>query len=232
MPSKSKKAAGAENAGGPASGTVAWLLRVQLRDVEPVIWREVWVDPEITLRKLHRIIQAAMGWEDGHLHGFGIPGSGRAAHYWGIPTQRRFEPREASDGFGPSEPAHDDARTRLRQVMAARGDKLLYLYDYGDDWEHLLTLRKIATIAEPLPVLATAGGRCPPEDCGGAGGFMDWVAVLADPHDPEHADLRAWIDDVKGAGWMPGDVDTADFTALQGAVARLRPRAKARKRGA
>lgn len=237
MPAGSKKTAKMEKTtqasseGVPTPGPTAWLLRMQLRDVQPVIWREVWVDPDITLRKLHQILQAAMGWQDCHLYGFGIPGSGRTARYWGIPPQRRFEPRLPDGGFDMGEPARDDARTRLRQVMAARGDKLLYLYDYGDDWEHLLTLKKIAVVAEPLPMLVAGGGDCPPEDCGGVGGFMDLVEILQDPEHPEHIPMREWTDEVMGTGWMPGDLDAASFGQLTAAVARLRPRGKARQKG-
>ena len=41
----------------------ALLLRVELKDFKPAIYREVLVVPNITLRALHAVIQAAMGWE-------------------------------------------------------------------------------------------------------------------------------------------------------------------------
>lgn len=212
----------------PTPGRAAYVLRIELRGLRPTIWREVWVDPTITLRRLHGVIQAAMGWENAHLHGFAIPGTGRASCYWGVPSLRRFEPLDAQGDFGPMEPGNDDALTRLAQVMARPRDKLLYLYDYGDDWEHLITLKKVITTAEPLPLLAAAVFSCPPEDCGGPGGFTHLAEVLSDPRDPEHADLRAWVDEMMGPDWVPGELSDAQFRKRVAAVAKLRPRGKRR----
>ncbi|HQQ71076.1 MAG TPA: plasmid pRiA4b ORF-3 family protein [Alicycliphilus sp.] len=206
-------------------GASAYVLRIELRDVKPAIWREVWVDPAITLRQLHAIIQAAMGWENAHLYGFAIPGSGRAGRFWGVSPQQRFEPRQpAGMDMGFDEPAHDDAGTRLAQVLQAPKDKLLYLYDFGDDWEHVITLKKIITTPEPLPLLADAAETCPPEDCGGVHGFADLVEVLDDPQHPEHAEMSEYYE-----GLEPGPLDQAGLDALTQAVAALRPRPRLKR---
>ena len=47
-------------------------LEVTLRDTKPPVWRRLLVPGETTLGGLHRAIQAAMGWEDYHLHTFDI----------------------------------------------------------------------------------------------------------------------------------------------------------------
>src|SRR3954468_19771514 len=49
-------------------------LKVTLRDTKPPVWRRLLVSGEATLGDLHRAIQAAMGWEDYHLHTFDITG--------------------------------------------------------------------------------------------------------------------------------------------------------------
>ena len=49
-------------------------LRIELDDIEPLVWRRVLVPANITLGRLHRVIQAAMGWTDSHLHEFVIDG--------------------------------------------------------------------------------------------------------------------------------------------------------------
>ena len=206
------------------SGPSAYVLRIELRNLKPAIWREVWVDPAITLRQLHYTIQAAMGWECAHLHGFAIPASGRAGRYWGVPPQRRFEPGEAQDDMGFGDQSKDDARAKVAQVLKAPRDKLLYLYDYGDDWEHLVTLKKIITTPEPLPRLAGAAETCPPEDCGGVHGFANLADALADPQHPEHAEISEYYE-----GLEPGPLDQAAFDELASAVAALRPRPKAQR---
>src|SRR6476646_10420219 len=42
-------------------------VRIELRDTDPLIWRQVEVPTSITLKVLHDIIQAVMGWFDYHL---------------------------------------------------------------------------------------------------------------------------------------------------------------------
>lgn len=43
-------------------------LRIDLKGIKPPVWRRVLVPYNITLGKLHDVIQAAMGWTDSHLH--------------------------------------------------------------------------------------------------------------------------------------------------------------------
>jgi len=45
-------------------------LKVTLNHVKPPIWRAFQVPREITLARLHKILQIAMGWEDYHLYEF------------------------------------------------------------------------------------------------------------------------------------------------------------------
>src|SRR4026208_831786 len=49
-------------------------LKLTLRGTKPPVWRRLLVPGETTLGDLHRAIQAAMGWEDDHLHTFDIEG--------------------------------------------------------------------------------------------------------------------------------------------------------------
>jgi hypothetical protein len=45
-------------------------LRIELEEVRPRVWRRVEVPVTIRLDRLHRVIQAAMGWENSHLWEF------------------------------------------------------------------------------------------------------------------------------------------------------------------
>jgi hypothetical protein len=82
-----------------------------------VIWRQVEVPTSITLKVLHRIIQAAMGWFDYHLWEFTI-------------DKRRY-------GLPTDEPRSDAAKVRLRNVLRPGRTTIDYLYDFGDCWERL-----------------------------------------------------------------------------------------------
>jgi Plasmid pRiA4b ORF-3-like protein len=43
------------------------VLRIELEDIEPLIWRRVAVHTSMNLKAVHGVIQAAMGWLDNHL---------------------------------------------------------------------------------------------------------------------------------------------------------------------
>jgi hypothetical protein len=53
-----------------AAPSRVYQLKITLKDSKPPIWRRVEVADDITLAKLHQIIQAAMGWTNSHLHMF------------------------------------------------------------------------------------------------------------------------------------------------------------------
>lgn len=189
----------------------AYLLRIELRDLKPAIYREVMVDPGTTLRKFHKVIQAAMGWEDCHLHAFAMPSGSQ--RFYRVPHNNVFEPRNA-EAWG--EPANDDSKYKVGDLLRAPKDKLLYQYDFGDDWEHVITLKSIVETESPLPHLMKAQNGCPPENCGGPPGFAHWAEIWFDVQHPEHDTALAVFDSQE-----PG---TLDFETLQKAVKKLQPK--------
>ncbi len=160
-------------------------LKVTLRRIRPPIWRRIEVCSDIKLAGLHTAIQDAMGWADGHLHEFECGGERYGRH------------DDAVDGFGDR--ARDEKRTRLDALLRKPKDALVYLYDFGDGWEHHVVLEAIEALPpeQRAPRPRCIGGRraCPPEDCGGPGGYARMLEVLANPRDPEHASYREWLDD-------------------------------------
>lgn len=196
-----------------SSPSIAYLLRIELKGFKPAIYREVLVDPDVTLRKLHAIVQAAMGWDNAHAYGFALPR--RAGDvYWRIPASLRWEPQSA-ESWAPR--AHSDSRARVADVLTAPRQKLLYMYDFGDEWLHAITLKDIVQTELPLPYLLKAQQGCPPEDCGGPAGASYWSQAWFDPQHEDHAAAREllWGDEAPG---------TLHFDALQHAVSRLRPK--------
>jgi hypothetical protein len=51
-------------------------LHVEVQRITPPIWRRVQVPASISLRQLHAVVQAALGWTDSHLHMFIYGGTG------------------------------------------------------------------------------------------------------------------------------------------------------------
>lgn len=167
-------------------------LRVTLRWIDPPIWRLIDVPGDVSLEKLHRIIQAAMGWENSHLYGFRL---GRT-DFGGAPD---FDLGAfidlASSGLGPKARPRSPRNAILSDVAPARGKSFLYEYDFGDSWEHDVWVEEIRTgEGSPSHPVCLAGERaCPPEDCGGVPGYEDLLAAIRDPEHPDHEDLVEWV---------------------------------------
>jgi hypothetical protein len=160
-----------------APGDPIYQVKVTLMGVEnPPVWRRVLVPATVRLDHLHEVIQAVMGWQNAHLHAF-IEGQ----TYYGVPdAELRYR---------------DERTTRLNDLVKP-GDRLLYTYDFGDDWEHEITIEE-ATVAEPgmsCPLCVAGQGACPPEDSGGWPGYARLVQILTDPGHEEHQDIRDWLD--------------------------------------
>ena len=195
----------------------AMLLHIELKDFKPVIDREVLVDPDITLRGLHAVIQAAMGWEDEHLYAFAQPLRSTES-FWKIPNLRKWQ-RPSPDAWG--EQMGNDAKVRLSRLLTAPKQRLLYVYDFGDEWLHTITLMAFSDAHVQLPHLLKAQNGSPPEDCGGPPGAERWAAAWYDADHEDHETAR----DMFG-GQEPGSLD---FAALQKAVARLKKTARRAK---
>ncbi|HYN96179.1 MAG TPA: plasmid pRiA4b ORF-3 family protein [Pilimelia sp.] len=152
-------------------------LRVSLADVSPPVWRRVLVPGGYTLDRLHRVIQYAMGWQNCHLHCFDIDG-----WQYGAPDPE-------------GEPAVRDELDHRLDAVAAKGGRFAYTYDFGDWWEHQVAVEDVF-VADPderYPVCVDGERACPPEDVGGASGYSELLAALADPAHPDHARLRDWL---------------------------------------
>lgn len=86
-----------------------------------------------------------------------------------------------------------DTEVSLRDVFGET-DWCLYYYDFGDYWEHVITLEKlIQGSAERWPKLLEAKGQRPPEDVGGEGGFDEYMKIVSDPDHPDHEHMLEWV---------------------------------------
>lgn len=164
---------------GVTAGNV-FQLKVTLLDTKPPIWRRVLVDGGSTLDHLHEVIQASFGWWNYHLHEFEV---GRTRY--GVP--------DPDEDWG--EPRRDERRTRLDAIAGERAS-FRYTYDFGDGWDHKITVEKVLPSDSTLTLPACIDGRraCPPEDCGGTWGYRELLEILANPTHPEHQERREWLD--------------------------------------
>ncbi len=165
------------------------------------------VPSEFTLYDLHCVIQVAMGWENCHLHDFTI-------------KRERYAVPDSDDFDNPL----DETSACLRDV-APRRAKILYRYDFGDSWDHVIVVEKTCEDAATSPPVCIDGARaCPPEDSGGPWGYSDKLEALANPDDEDGEELRDWM----GKDFDPErfDKDAVNRTLL--ALVRPAPRRKKR----
>ncbi len=153
-------------------------LKITLKDFRPPIWRRVQVKSNITLGKLHQIIQASMGWTNSHLHGFSIGG----VEYGEPLPELELEIK-------------NEQKVKLSKVVTGEKQKFFYTYDMGDSWEHEILVEKVLP-HDPLvcyPVCITGKRACPPEDCGGVWGYADFLEAITQPDHPEHESMLEWV---------------------------------------
>jgi len=157
-------------------------LKVTLLGTNPPIWRRRLVPADMTLAQLHNVLQAAMGWEDGHMHEFS---SG----------QRRFGRPDPEDRLMGLPSAENERAVRLSGILVRVGSKATYTYDFGDSWEHSIVLEKRLPVDPNVvyPVCTDGQLACPPEDCGGIPGFYDLVEALSDRNHERHEEMLEWI---------------------------------------
>ncbi len=145
---------------------------------KPPIWRRVLVPADISMAKLHQILQIVMGWTNSHLHQFDVGGT-----LIGVPDP----------DFGM--PVRNERTVKLSQCVRGEKSKFTYAYDFGDSWEHAILVEKVLT-AEPgarYPVCVAGKRACPPEDCGGVWGYADLLVAIRDTTHSEHDELLEWI---------------------------------------
>jgi hypothetical protein len=157
-------------------------IKITLLNLEPAIWRRVLVPRDITLGKLHYVIQIAMGWDDEHLHEFVI-------------ARKRYGPL-MPDPIGFGEPLVNEDMVHLNGVAKPKA-KFVYLYDFGDDWQHEIRIERElkSTLGQRQAICIAGENACPPEDCGGTYGYPELLAILSNPQHEEYDEMRDWVDE-------------------------------------
>ncbi len=124
------------------------------------------------------------------------------------------------DDWGTA-PRIDAGRVRPRDVLGPRKTVIDYTYDFGDCWEHRLTVTNVRAGEPGISYPRYIGGERngPPEDCGGIAGFYGLLEALADPKHPDHADAKQWSADY--------DPKTFDELPIKYALSRIANRRNA-----
>lgn len=160
-------------------------LRIDLQDMPVLVYREVWVPADLHLVDLHKIIQTTMSWLNSHLHAFSHGGN-------------RYMPFDETNEMEAV--AYENIP--ITRFLQEPGDSLVYIYDFGDDWRHIITLAKVeeAQKNQFYPYCEAGSGATPPEDIGGPFGYHRFLEALNDKKHPDHAEV---MDFLGGMSWNP-----------------------------
>ncbi len=141
-----------------------------------------------TFFDLHRAIQAAMDWDDYHLHEFEMPDPKT-----GIPERIGATGDDFEGLF--DRPIVPEKKAKLSDYFTLENKAALYTYDFGDNLQVKVRLEKILPRKEGVEYpVCTAGKRATvPEDCGGIGGYLYKLDILKDPEDEEYEDTVEWM---------------------------------------
>jgi len=198
-----RDSAGGRRAAPAAAGQDIHQLKITLRGSKPPIWRRLEVPSGASLTRLHDAIQRSFGWDGSHLWVFSTP-----AGEYGV-TGHGLEVRSA-------------ASRKLSDVAPGRGERIRYIYDFGDDWEHDILVEGVLP-AEPGVAYprCTAGRRAaPPEDCGGIWGYASLLEILADPGSDEHEERLEWLGIESAADFDAAEFDLAAANKMLAPIAR------------
>lgn len=192
-----------KTAGRTASVGRVYQLHIALRGIRPPVWRRVQVPGTLALSRLHNVIQTVFGWTDSHLHQFYIDGA-----TYGKPLD--FD-----------EAVLNEAKTTLAKAADASVKRFMYVYDFGDDWVHDVSVEKVfsGNSGSEVPVCLAGKRHRPPEDCGGVHGYREFLKAIRSPGHEEHESVLEWV----GGSFDPEAFDLAFVNrALAGASPGLR----------
>lgn len=178
-------------------------IKITLRDSNPLIWREVIVQSQITFEKLHYIIQFAMGWENSYLYDFNILKENlritcdeeTIAKY---NFYSKIQLTKDNDPYG-----HIEEYIKIKPILSHKVkidnyimqyQSIEYVYDFGDYWKHDISLVEILEDYVGFSPICIAGeGACPPEDIGGILEYKEFLKIINDKDHPEYKRLIIWV---------------------------------------
>jgi hypothetical protein len=103
------------------------------------------------LTALHAAIQQAFGWGDDHLYSFWLD-----ARFWGDDRTEYVRP-------GTPDSENTTADVPVEELGLGVGAKIAYVFDYGDEWRVMLTVRERLDGEEPVRRVIERRGAAPPQ---------------------------------------------------------------------
>lgn len=182
-------------------------FKITLNDFTPKIWRRIIAPSAYSFFDFHCAIQDAFGWTDLHLHSFYIAqkGTARLISIQFPDPDNDFPIREDDD--------LDERKEKIADYFGVRVKQCQYTYDFGDNWDHTIVFEKAfsAETGQKYPICTAGENACPPEDCGGVGGYDELIAILKNPKNKEYREMCEWLEIDSGKEFDPTEFDLKDI---------------------
>ncbi len=158
--------------------------------------RRLIVPANLELAGLHEVLQDVFGWANDHLYDFAVLDERTGERVVSLVASK--EDRVFGDILLTGHKLSD---------FFPKCKQMLYTYDFGDQWEHLIELVKVINhYDKKSPYLVKASGQTPPEDVGGVDGFIDFRKIILNPKNPQYNDAMEW-----SGGWSPELIDEGPY---------------------
>ena len=168
----------------------AYIMNIYLPYDKTGATRVLAISADATFKQLHKAIQRIFCWQDYHLYCFEILNNEMEI----IASVMCNADKDALQGYAVS--------AKLRKLLGD-GCRLVYTYDYGDDWKHYIEAKYVDDYTNALPDCLIGEGDAPPEDVGGVDGYLEFKRIIGDKSDPEHDEMLEWA---QSNGWSHFDL--------------------------
>ncbi|WP_044339916.1 plasmid pRiA4b ORF-3 family protein [Rossellomorea aquimaris] len=200
----------------------AYIVRIELEDTKPPIWRRVIMPAGATYKRLHDIIQNVTNFRSGyphegyHLFEFDLRQDHKIVtnHEEAYLEHQHYKKNKAMYEEQLKSTPHEmlefekkyqeRLKLEVRKPTGLKIDEYLekhkeirYSYDFGDGWQFTIKLEQIVDdYYFGYPTLLDGAETAPPEDVGGIHGFYEFLEAYRNEKHPEHKDMKAWAKSV------------------------------------
>jgi hypothetical protein len=205
----------------------AYIIKIELEDSNPLIWRRVIMPAGATYKRLHDVIQNATNFQSGypyggyHLYEFDLTDKivtddeeAYQEHQHYVKNRKYYEERLksiSSDMLQFEQNYQERLKIEVRKPTGLKIDdhlekykEIRYNYDFGDNWWFVIKLEEIVDdYYFGFPTLLDGAETAPPEDGGGIHGFYEFLEVYRDEDDPEHEDMKTWAESLEFREYEP-----------------------------
>ena len=169
------------------------ILKITLIGSDPKIWRRVEVDSGLTLHHFHYVIQKVFDWDNSHLYHFLVPPGGKLTRK-AMCDARRYHVLPPDPVFGDDDDLPSD-EAMIGRIFTPECKQIIYEYDFGDSWDHLVKLEKRTPDGDPdhVPRCLAGENAAPKDDMGGIYGYYHRIEAFHDPSHELHEEAVGWL---------------------------------------